>query len=65
LWAFSSGFLAAPFVIVGVFMLIENALNTRINLAMFGIGIVVYLLLYMELWFWLKRKGMVKVSDCW
>lgn len=54
---FASGFVAAPFVIVGMFMLIENAFNTRISQIIFGIGIVVYLLFYMGLWLWVKRKG--------
>jgi hypothetical protein len=61
LFLFASGFLAAPFVMVGVLMLIENAFNTRINPIMFGIGITIYLLLYMGLWFWIKRKGMVRL----
>jgi hypothetical protein len=42
-------------------MLIENAFSTRINPIMVGIGIAVYLLLYMGLWFWIKRKGMVRL----
>ncbi|MEM3784335.1 MAG: hypothetical protein QW667_01140 [Candidatus Bathyarchaeia archaeon] len=58
---FTLGFLAAPFVIVGMFILIENAFNMRVNPITFGIGIMVYLLLYMGLWFWVKRKGMVRL----
>ena len=57
---FPLGFLAAPFVVVGVLMLVENASSIRINPIMFGIGITVYLLLYMGLWFWIKKKGVVK-----
>ncbi|MEM1552571.1 MAG: hypothetical protein QXS01_02855 [Candidatus Bathyarchaeia archaeon] len=58
---FAMGFLAAPFVIVGMLILVENALSTRINPIMFGIGIAVYLLLYMGLWFLVKRKGIVRL----
>lgn len=58
---FALGFLAAPFIIIGALMLIENAFSTRINPIMVGIGIAVYLLLYMGLWFWIKRKGMVRL----
>ena len=56
-------FLAAPFVGVGVLMLVENAFNIRLNPLIFGISITVYLLLYMGLWFWLKKKGIVKFAD--
>jgi hypothetical protein len=52
---FVLGFLAAPFVGIGVLMLIEN-LGIDAPM-MFGVSIVVYLLLFMGLWFWLKKKG--------
>jgi hypothetical protein len=60
---FALGFLAAPFVLVGVFVLVENAFSVRINPAIFGISIAVYLLLYMGLWFQLKKKGKVKFKN--
>jgi hypothetical protein len=52
---------AISLVRIGMLMLIENAFNTRINPIMFGIDITIYLLLYMGLWFWIKRKGMVRL----
>jgi uncharacterized membrane protein len=60
---FALGFLAAPFVVVGVLMLVENTFSIRINPLIFGISIAVYLLLYMGLWFWLKRKDRVKFRN--
>jgi len=55
---FALGFFAAPFVGVGVLMLVETFnLSTGIEPMIFGGSIVVYLLLYMGLWFWLKKKG--------
>lgn len=60
---FALGFLAAPFVVVGVLMLVENTFSIRINPLIFGMSIAVYLLLYMGLWFWLKRKGRVKFRN--
>jgi O-antigen/teichoic acid export membrane protein len=52
---FALGFLAAPFVGIGVLTLLENfGFNMP---AMFGVSIVVYLVLYMGLWFWLKKKA--------
>ena len=55
---FVLGFLAAPFVGIGVLMLFENfGFNMP---AIFGVSLVVYLLLYMGLWFWLRKKGIFK-----
>jgi hypothetical protein len=52
---FVLGFLAAPFVGIGVLMLFENlGFDTP---AIFGVSITAYLLLYMGLWFYLKKKG--------
>jgi hypothetical protein len=52
------GFLAAPFVGIGVLMLFENLGFD--NPAIFGVSIAAYLFLYMGLWFWLKKKGIFK-----
>jgi len=55
---FTAGFFAAPFVGVGVLMLVEMFnLSRGIEPIIFGGSVVVYLLLYMGLWFWLKKKG--------
>lgn len=55
---FALGFLAAPFVGIGVLMLFENfGFNMP---AIFGVSLVVYLLFYMGLWFWLRKKGIFK-----
>ncbi|OGD44643.1 hypothetical protein A3K79_06565 [Candidatus Bathyarchaeota archaeon RBG_13_46_16b] len=55
---FVLGFLAAPFVGIGVLMLFEN-LGFDIPV-IFGVSITAYLFLYMGLWFWLKKKGIFK-----
>ena len=55
---FVLGFLAAPFVGIGVLMLFENLGFD--NPAIFGVSITAYLFLYMGLWFWLKKKGIFK-----
>ena len=52
---FVLGFLAAPFVGIGVLMLFEN-LGFDIP-AFFGVSITAYLLLYMGLCFDLKKRG--------
>jgi hypothetical protein len=52
---FVLGFLAAPFVGIGVLMLFENLGFD--NPVIFGVSITAYLFLYMGLWFWLKKKG--------
>ena len=52
---FALGFLVAPFVGIGVLMLFENL---GFNLpAIFGVSITAYLLLYMGLWFYLKKRS--------
>ncbi len=55
---FALGFLAAPFVGIGVLMLVES-LGFDIP-AIFGVSITVYLLFYVGLWFWLRKKGILK-----
>ena len=55
---FALGFLAAPFVGIGVMMLSENLGFD--NPVIFGVSITAYLFLYMGLWFWLKKKGIFK-----
>jgi hypothetical protein len=51
---FALGFLAAPFAGIGVLMLFENlGLD---NPLIFGVSVTAYLFLYVELWFWLKKK---------
>lgn len=61
---FALGFLAAPFVGIAVLMLIENsAFAGGIKPVMFGASIAIYLLLYMGLWFWLKKKGILRFAD--
>jgi hypothetical protein len=55
---FALGFLAAPFVGIAVLMLFGN-FGFDIP-AIFGVSITVYLLLYMGLWFWLRKKGIFK-----
>jgi hypothetical protein len=60
---FALGFLAAPLVAAGLLILVENALSIRLTPPIFGISITVYLLLYMGLWFWLKKKGIVRFKN--
>ncbi|MGA2574099.1 MAG: winged helix-turn-helix domain-containing protein [Candidatus Methanomethylicaceae archaeon] len=55
---FVLGFIAAPFVGIGVLMLFEHFGFDMP--AIFGVSIAVYLLLYMGLWFWLRKKGILK-----
>ena len=55
---FVLGFLAAPFVGIGVLMLFEN-LGFG-NPVIFGVSITAYLFLYMGLWFWIRRKRIFK-----
>jgi len=55
---FLAGFVAAPFVGVGVLMIVNMfPLNRGIEPIVFGGSITGYLLLYMGLWFWLKKRG--------
>jgi len=56
---FVLGFLAAPFVGVGVLMFFENLGFD--NPVIFGVSITAYLFLYMVLWFWLRKKGVFKM----
>jgi hypothetical protein len=61
LFLFALGFLVAPFVGIAVLMVIENlGFDTP---AMFGVSVTVYLLLYIGLWFWLKKKGILKLRQ--
>ena len=55
---FVLGFLAAPFVGIGVLMLFENLGFD--NPVIFGVSITAYLFLYMGLWFWIRRKRIFK-----
>jgi len=58
---FALGFFAAPFVGVGILMLVETFTFIRgIEPIIVGGSVVVFLLLYMGLWFWLKKKGIFK-----
>jgi hypothetical protein len=57
---FALGFLAAPFVGIGVLMLFEN-FGFDIP-AIFGVCVTVYLLLYVVLGFWLRKKGVLKLQ---
>jgi len=60
---FIAGFFAAPFVGVGVLMVVSMFPFSRgIEPIVFGGSITGYLLLYMGLWFWLKKKGIFKFS---
>jgi len=55
---FFAGFVAAPFVGVGVLMVVSMLPFSRgIEPIVFGGSIGGYLLLYMGLWFWLKKRG--------
>lgn len=59
---FTAGFFAAPFVAVGILMLAANFTFSRgIEPLIFGGSITGYLLLYMILWFWLRKRGIVKL----
>jgi len=61
LFLFAIGFLVAPFVGIAVLMAIENlGFDTP---AIFGVSVSAYLLLYMGLGFWLKKKGILKLPQ--
>jgi hypothetical protein len=61
---FTAGFLAAPFVAVGILMFVTNFQSSRgIEPLIFGGSVTGYLLLYMLFWFWLKKKGIVKTGE--
>lgn len=60
---FAAGFFAAPFVAVGMLVLTTNlSLSRGIEPLIFGGSITGYLLLYMLLWFWLRKKGIIAYS---
>jgi len=61
---FLAGFCAAPFVGVGVFMVASMFHFSRgIEPLLLGGGTMGYLVLYMVLWYWLKKKGIIKFGD--
>ena len=63
LFVFTAGFFAAPFVAVGILALTTNfSFSKGIEPLIFGGSITGYLLLYMLFWFWLKKKGIVKLE---
>jgi len=58
---FTAGFFAAPFVAAGILMVATKFPFSRgLEPIIFGGSITGYLLLYMLLWFWLKKKGIFK-----
>jgi len=60
---FFAGFFAAPFVGVCVLMVVSMFPFSRgIEPIVFGGSITGYLLLYMGLWFWLKKRGILKLG---
>jgi len=60
---FIAGFFAAPFVGVGALMLLNaSSLSRGIEPVIFGGSVVTYLLLYMRLFFWLKKKAIFTFS---
>lgn len=61
---FPLGFFAAPFFGVGMLMLMSRFSFSRgFEPLIFGGSVTGYLLFYMLLWFWLKRKGVVKFYE--
>jgi hypothetical protein len=61
---FTAGFFAAPLVAVAILMLATNLnLSRGIEPLIFGGTITAYLLLYMLLWFWLKKKRIIKTGE--
>ena len=61
---FVAGFCAAPFVGVGVLMVVSMFPFSRgIEPIVFVGSVTGYLLLYMGLWFWLKKRGIFKFGD--
>src|SRR3989304_4653118 len=61
LLVFAAGFFAAPLVGVGILMVADKFPFSRgIEGIIFGGSITIYLLLYMLLWFWLKKKNIFK-----
>jgi len=61
---FVAGFFAAPFVGVGVLMVVSMFPFSRgIEPIVFGGSITGYLLLYLGLIYWLRKKGFLKISE--
>ena len=54
---FAMGFVLAPFVGVGMLVILETLSLVGSERIVFGGSVVVYLLLYMGLWFRLRSKG--------
>jgi len=64
LFVFAAGFFAAPFFAVGILMLTTYfSFSKGIEPLVFGGSITGYLLLYMLFWFWLKKRGIVKLGE--
>jgi hypothetical protein len=62
---FTLGFLATPLVGIGVLMLVENLrfdIPALLGVSV-GVSVTVYLLLYMGLVFWLKKKGTLRLRQ--
>jgi len=53
---FALGFVLAPLFGVGILILLEKLSLTGSEHVVFGGSIILYLLLYMELWFRLRKK---------
>jgi hypothetical protein len=61
---FTAGFFAAPLVAAAILMLATNLnLSRGIEPLIFGGTTTGYLLLYMLLWFWLKKKRIIKTGE--
>jgi hypothetical protein len=61
---FVVGFFAAPFVGIGTLMVANVfSVGRGIEPLVFGGSITGYLLLYMGLWFWLKKKGILRFTS--
>jgi hypothetical protein len=62
---FTLGFLAAPLVGIGVLILVENLrfdIPAILGVSV-GVSVTIYLLLYMGLVFWLKKKGILRLRQ--
>lgn len=61
---FAAGFFAAPLVATGILMFASNfSFSKGFEPLIFGGSIIGYLLLYMLLWFMLKKRGVFKLSE--
>lgn len=59
---FVGGFFVAPFFGVGMLLLAETfGFSRGIQPVVLGRSIISYLLLYMGLWFWLKKREIFKI----